>query len=204
MDIKIQDLRRKDFYKAVRFAITGMHFEWYFEGKLLRKLYGWYFWYMEMARATQVLAAYRGDKLAGVLLAEIKGETKKHGSLLGRLYVGAFDFLQRTFYKESAGVYEEANREMFAKYAAGNFPDGEILFLAADPEKKAKGVGSRLLCELERRERGKKIYLYTDSACTYPFYERRGFERSCEKEILLDIGGKRVPLTCFLFSKTLE
>lgn len=38
-----------------------------------------------------------------------------------------------------------------------------------------------LLRELEEREKGKKVFLYTDSACTYQFYEHRGFELAQEK-----------------------
>jgi len=52
-------------------------------------------------------------------------------------------------------------------------------------------------------EKGKQVYLYTDDACTYQFYERRGFQRSGEKKVVLDFGSKKVPLTCFLFYKTL-
>ena len=83
-------------------------------------------------------------------------------------------------------------------------PDGEILFLAANPEMKAKGTGSFLLNEFARREKGKNIYLYTDNACTYQFYERRGFQRAGEKDVILKIGHKKIDLQCFLYSKAAE
>ncbi|MCI1135489.1 GNAT family N-acetyltransferase [Enterococcus gallinarum] len=44
-----------------------------------------------------------------------------------------------------------------------------------------KGLGTRLLNELQKRVQGKEIYLFTDSACTYQFYEKRGFQRQKEK-----------------------
>lgn len=91
---------------------------------------------------------------------------------------------------------------MLAKYKEDNDPDGEIVFLAADSDAKIKGIGTALLSELEQREKGKTIYLYTDNACTYQFYEHRGFTQSVEKDIIVDMGTKRVPLKCFLFSKT--
>lgn len=53
--------------------------------------------------------------------------------------------------RNEVGVYDEANRDMLAQYLKHNTPQGEILFLAADPESKTKGIGSRLLQELERR-----------------------------------------------------
>ena len=76
-----------------------------------------------------------------------------------------------------------------------------ILFFAVNPAVQAKGIGSRLLGELEQREKGKTLYLYTDDACTYSFYERRGFTRSGEKDIVLDFKSQKVPLKCFLYSK---
>ena len=53
-----------------------MHFDWYTKNKLLLNLYGRYFWYLELNRATQIIALYADDESAGVLLADIKGKSK--------------------------------------------------------------------------------------------------------------------------------
>lgn len=89
------------------------------------------------------------------------------------------------------------------KHARDLVPDGEMLFLAADPKREGQGIGTELLRELERREPGREIYLYTDSGCTWQFYEHRGFERREQEEIVMELGGKSVPLTCFLYRKRL-
>ncbi len=47
------------------------------ENELLLNLYGRHFLYMELNRATQILTLYAENELAGVLLAEIKGEKKE-------------------------------------------------------------------------------------------------------------------------------
>ena len=65
------------------------------------------------------------------------------------------------------------------------------------------GVGRLLLDALARRESGKTVYLFTDSACTDSFYDRHGFTRACQQEAALTQGHKRVRLQCFLYSKTL-
>lgn len=201
MSLEIRELRKKDYKKAIQFAITGMHFNWFMDNRLLLNLYGRYFWYMEVNRATQVIAAYEGDVFAGVLLAEIRGEARQYRSFGKMVYVGIFDLLQNVFVKGGTGVYDQANREMLSRYCERSSPDGEILFLAANPEIKAKGVGSALLRELEQRENGKVVYLYTDNACTYQFYEHRGFERAGEKDVVLSIAGREVALQCLLYSK---
>lgn len=202
MQIKIEELRKRDYGKAIQFAIKGMHFNWYLDNKILLNLYGRYFWYLEMGRATQVIAAYAGKELVGVLLAEIKGEKHQCRTFWHSWYVKLVDFLQNTFFKGGVSVYDQANKEMFLQYSKCNDPDGEIIFLAANPDCKIKGIGSLLLKELECREPGKTVYLYTDHACTFQFYEHRGFRRACEKNIILNLGDKTVPLRCFLYSKT--
>ena len=201
MNLEIRELRKKDYRKAIAFAITGMHFNWYMDSSVLLKLYGKYFWYMELNRATQVIAAYEEDELAGVLLADMKGEDKKYRTFGTLFYVKVFDILQHLFAKDGVSVYDEANREMFMQYRSSKIPDGEIIFLAADPESTARGTGSLLLREFERREKGKEVFLYTDNACTYQFYEHRGFVRAGERDITLVIGTKKVNLQCLLYSK---
>lgn len=93
---------------------------------------------------------------------------------------------------------------MFASFRKKQEPDGEIVFLAADPGCKVKGVGTALLSAFEAEETGKLVYLYTDNACTYQFYEHRGFTKSEVKDVVIDLNGKKVPLQCLLYSKTIH
>lgn len=74
-----------------------MHFDWYLNNKFLLEAYGRYFWYLEMNRATQILAAYVDNVFVGVLLAEIYGEEKAHCVWTERLYVKFVDIIQKAF-----------------------------------------------------------------------------------------------------------
>ena len=201
MEVKIKQLQRKDFSKVIDFAIEGMHFNRYVDNKLALRLYGRYFLYLELERATQVLAAYMGDKLVGILMADLKNEPKQYSSFWRKLYVKTFKAIMTVAVKDGPDTYDEANKVMLNDYLKNANPDGEICFLAADPTIQGKGIGTLLLEELGRLEKGKLIYLYTDDNCTYQFYEHKGFERSEEKEIKMELGGKTVPLTCLLYSK---
>ena len=156
---------------------------------------------METLRATQIIAAYADHKFVGVILAEIQGEKALTHSFGRRAYVAFINFIQKVFLKEGVGAYDEANQQMLRDYVKSNRPGGEVIFLVADPDCGIKGIGTKLLEELERREPGKEVYLYTDNACTYQFYEHRGFECVGEKNITLELGKKSVPLTCFLYRK---
>lgn len=199
--MEIKEFHNKDMGKAIQFAIKGMHFDWYMDNPFLLNAYGRYFWYLEINRATHIIAAYDGDTLAGVLLADINGEPKRYHSKWRTVYVKIADFVQKVFFKESAGLYDNVNEEMFAEYKQTHSPDGEIIFLAANPDVKIKGIGTMLLNELENQAKGKEIYLYTDNACTYQFYEHRGFERAEEKEIIMELPKGKVSLKCFIYSK---
>lgn len=201
MNIEIKDICKEDHKKAIQFAIKGMHFDWYLDSKFMLNAYGRYFWYLEMNRATDIYAAYVDGRFAGVLLAEIYSKEKKQNSFWQRAYVRFFDILQAMFFKDGAGVYETAVKAQLDHYLENNKPDGEIIFLAADPECKVKGIGTALLNALEKNIKGMTIYLYTDNACTYQFYEHRGFTKEEETDIVMELPKGKVPLKCFLYSK---
>lgn len=204
MELQIKPLKKKDYSKAIHFAIKGMNFDRYMEHKTILALYGRYFWYMEMGRASQIITAYYGDELAGVLLAKMEGEPNAHTSFRESLYVRIFDWVQHRFAEESVGPYDSANGDMLKSLPEEHKLDGEICFLAANPDLKIRGIGSLLLAELEKREPGKRIYLFTDSNCTYQFYEHRGFERVREKEVTLGLAEKGdVGISCYLYSKVI-
>lgn len=118
-----------------------------------------------------------------------------------KTYVKVVDIIQRILFKDSAGLYEDTTKKQLEQYLKSHSPDGEIIFLAADPDCKIKGIGTALLRKLEEREKGKLLYLYTDDACTYQFYEHSGFERAEENEIVLDVPKGKVPLKCFVYNK---
>jgi len=204
MSIELKELEKKDYGRAIDFAVTGMHFEKYTQDKTALKLYGRYFLYLEMERATQIIAAYEGDNLVGILMATVRGEPKKYHSFGRGIYVKLFKFVMDHLLGGASSPYDDANAEMLNVYRRSNRTDGEICFLASDPDAQGKGIGSRLLAELERREDGRNIYLFTDNNCTWQFYEHKGFDRVGEKEIQMDIAGQDVPLTCLLYAKKME
>lgn len=201
--IKIQELRKQDYKKARQFAIQGMHLYWYVSDKISLNLYARYFLDMELNCATRAYGAYMDGQFVGVLLAEIKGEPKKYRSVWRTAYIRFFDWLQHHVAGNGVETYDKANQEMLCTFCEKSTPDGEIVFLAADPNSKIRGIGTALLSALEKDAHGKLIYLYTDDACTYQFYEHRGFIRKGEQQVELDLEKKKVPLTCFLYAKKL-
>lgn len=203
MGIVIRQLRKKDFNAARKFSIEGMHLAWYTRNSFELYLYSKYFWYLEISRATRALGAYMGDTLVGVLLVDMTNQPKVFPSFWYRFFVRFASFIISFGYKDASSIYDDANKEILTAYRKNNRPDGELNFFAVDPNITGKGLGTLLLNELEKQEKGKHIYLFTDTGSTYQFYSHRGFEEVGRKDISLDLHGKAVPLTCLLFCKQL-
>lgn len=201
--IEVKEIRKQDHKKARQFAVKGMHFEWYMSSKLLLDLYSRYFWDLELNRATKTYGAYIGGEFVGVLMAEINGAPHRYHSKKRAAFIRFIDVLQNIVAGKGVSTYDDANKDMFRSLCAREKPDGEIVFLAADPECKVRGIGTALLSAFEADEKGKLVYLYTDDGCTYQFYEHRGFVREEERKIVMDLGEKTVPLTCMLYAKRL-
>ncbi len=203
MSFQIRPLRKKDYWSAIRASISGMHFDWYMN-RPLQLLYGYYFWAMELNRATQILVAEENGTFAGVLLARFDGEPPAHRSRGEQAYVRFAQWIQKIFTEDSSGYYYETVDALTKEYLGRANPDGEILFLAADPKRKGSGVGTRLLQALAEREPDKTVFLNTDSACTYQFYDRRGFRKEEEKEIILKLPKRNLPITIMVYSQKLR
>lgn len=76
--IEIKGIRKQDYKKAQQFAIKGMHLDWYMDKGFILNLYSKYFWHMELNRATKVYGTYVDNIFVGVLLADMRNETKRY------------------------------------------------------------------------------------------------------------------------------
>jgi len=197
--MEIRKIKRKDYKKAINYALVGMNFEWYFTNKWLMKLYGRYFWYKELTSSSDVICLYDNDELLGVLTCNIFGDIKYDKSILKRLYVCIFEYFQR---RNAKGVliYGETNEAMYNKFIKHHKPDGEITFLASKPNSGLKGIGRGLVDELRKRYKGKCLYLFTDSSCNYGFYDHMEFKCEDKRSILIESDGTKVDLDCYLYS----
>lgn len=115
--IEIREIQKQDYKKAQKFAIQGMHLNWYMDNETILSLYSKYFWHMELNRATRAYGAYVNDYFVGVLLADMKGEKKRYHSFWRTVFVKAFDILQNLVAGEGVGAYHTANKEMFASFS---------------------------------------------------------------------------------------
>lgn len=199
--MEIKPLKRKDFGKIQRFAITGMHLSRYTSNRFELYFYAKYFWYLELLRATRIYAAYEGDEFAGVLLLDIDGEQKAYRSWWAQKFVALMEWIMQRGYADTSDQYGSANDEMLVNYKQRQHVDGELNFFLVNTEIVGRGIGSQLLVAAEKDLENKHIYLFTDDGSTYQFYDKRGFERVGEKQISLPVNGEDVALTAMLYAK---
>lgn len=200
--LEIKPLQEKDYQKAIQFSIIGMNFERFMNNKLILNLYGRYFLDLSLNKATDMIAAYEGEELMGLMIVKTNSHIHPYRTKWRQFTVGLIDWIQKVFV-HGASTYNASNENMKKKYLKTYQPDGEILLLAANPSVKGKGIGTFLLKELKRRYPNKEFFLFTDSGCTYQFYDHRGFEKVGSEHTILTIGKQDVPLECMLYRKRL-
>ena len=151
---------------------------------------------------TLPLAAYEDDRLLGYLLASFNGEAEPFARSWEALFHRVVSALAPlTGSGRAEEPYVAANREM--RSGINQEPDGEILLFAVDPRAAGRGIGTLLLDELVRRRPGRRVFLFTDSGCTYQFYERRGFTRAATRNVRLSLPGGGLALECMVYVRTL-
>lgn len=203
MALSIQPLQKEDFETARKFAIEGMHLQLFASNFLELYFYSKYFVFDEFSRATHAYGAYWNGELAGVLLANMKGQAKVFDFPVASRFVKVVMWLIQHLYGELSDQYDHANAVMMKRYRRDHRPAGELSFFAVDPDILGQGIGTKLLKRLAHDESGKLVYLYTDSGCSYPFYFHRGFQKKGQQEISIQHGDAEQPLTCYLLDKRL-
>ena len=75
------------------------------------------------------------------------------------------------------------------------FRDKDTLFRA---------VLQPLLAAFERACAGMDMFLRTDDACTYQFYEHRGFMRAAERDVVMEGAKGAFTLKCMMYVKHVD
>lgn len=201
MEIELRKLCAENESEAIGFVIQGMNFTRYAKSSwLVDLLFGRYFFYAAQVECTQPLAAYTAEgKLAGFLLVSLRGEPRLKTPWWKRAYVRCVQGLRYLYFQGSDRQYDKANAQMLAAY--GKIAEVEICLMAVNPRLQGKGIGNRLMHELERLGRGRHVCVYTDDDCEYSFYEHHGFRCVGRRHIEMRSGSRRFPLLCMLYAK---
>ena len=141
--------------------------------------------------ATFARAAVLNGKVAGVIFGVADGEAPCYKHLLEDLTPYIITLMQAKksdrlaiceYITRLKNVYTELIDGIEDDY------DGTLDFLVLSKAAQGKGIGKQLWLALKDyfdEKNSSKVYLYSDNECNFAFYERQGFNRRREKDILL-------------------
>ena len=139
-----------------------------------------------LLRATFSCVAEKDGRVLGAILVNSKNEKRKGALRQNFSFLRAVLSLLLTKRGRQIGrfflTFEKIDNELLENCPAPF--DGEICFFAVDEAARGTGVGKRLFSaamEYLRLQKAKTFYLFTDTSCTYQFYEKRGMGRLGER-----------------------
>jgi predicted N-acetyltransferase YhbS len=160
-----------------------------------------------LAVSTYSRVAVMEGRIVGLVLVRAAGRPRLPGSLLHRVtswahtariaVTGLSDLPSIAQYR----VFDRSYRELRAEVRTGL--DNEITLFAVAAEVRGRGVGSHLFegaVGYLRSQGRRTFFLYTDTECSYGFYDSRGLTRAATRDISVTLGGRRCDLRVFLYA----
>lgn len=153
-----------------------------------------------LAEQTYTRVAQRDGKVIGVIMGAARGDYRpvahaKAVTLLGWYSLAAS--VRALIGKGTLKDYHRVHRVYNAllQKRTDTF-DGVLTLFAVSEDCRGLGVGNALLdglLDYLSRRQARHIYLFTDSTCTYDFYERHGFQRLEEERLPIASPGEQGP-----------
>lgn len=160
-----------------------------------------------LLESTYARVAEKDGRVIGILTGRVEGRPRLPGRLSNRLRA-AGDMLcllltgfpeRRTlrYYSQFERIYERLHASVREPLS------NEVTVFAVDASARGLGVGSALfrdyMAHLRAHDRT-GFYLYTDSLCTYQFYERKGMVRAAEEDMALRVEGLPGAVEVYLYT----
>lgn len=159
--------------------------------------------------STWTQVATQGDRVIGVIMGQITGQppltgrTKNRGLTLAHtaraLVLGLPQWKSMRQYFAFNRVYK-----ILRKQTSSPLTD-ELTLFAVSSTARGLGVGKSLYTAYlnQLRTQGRTdFYLYTDSLCTYQFYEKQGMTRAAAEDMPLLLDGHPETLGVYLYTGT--
>ena len=133
--------------------------------------------------STFIMTAVKDGSPVGLILARAEGAEPLQAPLewkgsLGRYSCQKKDLARVKQYDENLSQYQMACKTLMESCA--EFFGGEITLFSVSPRMQGMGIGTQLF-QLARRYLSSfqcsQYFLYTDSTCTYAFYDAHGLKR---------------------------
>lgn len=162
-----------------------------------------------LLNSTWTQVAVRQGHVVGIIMGRVRGEkrlggrianrllTVAHGARAALLGIGQWKSMRQYFGfgKVYADLREKANCPL----------TDELTLFAVDSTTRGLGIGKTLytnyLSHLKTLGR-RNFFLYTDSHCTYGFYEKQGMTRAAAQDMDLTLDGEPETIGVYLYAGT--
>lgn len=157
--------------------------------------------------STYTRVAVRGQDVVGIVMGRIPGQPRVPGTAKNRLRL--WTHLARLAITGGPHLRTLMQHFKFGRaYArlrksAGVPLTDELTLFAVDASARGTGAGTHLYLDYLQylREHGRsQFFLYTDSDCTFQFYENRGMLRAASEDLHLRFDGKPETLGVYLYA----
>ena len=159
--------------------------------------------------STWTRVAVQDERVVGIIMDQVDGQPRLGGRFTNRLLT-----LAHTLRAGILGLPQwKSMRQYFAfdrvygelrKKTPSPLTD-ELTLFAVDSSTRGLGIGKTLYRDYldHLRSLGRSdFYLYTDSLCTFQFYEKQGMTRTASEDMNLVLDGKPEALGVYLYSGT--
>lgn len=156
--------------------------------------------------STWTRVAVRDGRVVGVIMGRVKGQPRLGGRLANRFLsvvhmlraglLGLPQWKSMRQYFAFDDVYSNLRNKTH-----GPLTD-ELTLFAVDSSTRGLGIGKNLYRDyLEHLQSfgHNAFYLYTDSLCTFQFYEKQGMKRAASEDMELTLDGKPEALGVYLY-----
>lgn len=209
--IRFKKFDKSDLQKFEKTLEKVWSYSEYTDNETIRKAFVKTDVHMSLFESNYKEAVFVNGEFAGVALA--RTSSFKSG------FKNVKDYFKFVYYSLKLKLHSKESRKllknfknMFKAYKSlrkqkSKHLRSELILFMVDPRFQRRGLGRQLIKRFEAaliHKKKKHYYLFTDSQCTYSFYNANGFHMEGETSIIEPLKDGKRELTIMLYSKALK
>ncbi|MCL1869940.1 MAG: GNAT family N-acetyltransferase [Promicromonosporaceae bacterium] len=157
--------------------------------------------------STSTQVAVQDGRVVGIIMGRVAGRDRLPGRIGNRARLwgnmAKAAVLGAAQYRSLLQMFQFETVYADLRKATTSPTTDELTLFAVDAVTRGHGVGQRLfdgyMAHLRAHDRS-EFYLYTDTRCSYGFYEKQGMTRAAEKDMTIRLDGTPETLGVFLYA----
>ena len=163
-----------------------------------------------LVESSYIEIAYMDGEPVGLLMGKTKGDSRFFKRLTYRLKLW-WEMVSLLMNRSHAAYGIQAMRAIDRIYKQmlkkSKTFDSEVTLFVVHPKAQGQGIGKQLMNRFLKHIKTKdasNVFLFTDSDCTYQFYDRYGFERLHSETITFTLPEAEKSLDVYMYQMALK